>query len=45
VNNALQELNIVTQSNSSTSEELTSKAEVLTEQSNNLKEIISFFKA
>jgi methyl-accepting chemotaxis protein len=43
VNNAIQELNLVTQSNSATSEELTGKAETLTDQSAMLKSTIQFF--
>jgi len=45
VNNAIQDLNNITQSNSATSEELTSKAETLTDHSDNLKQVIQFFKA
>lgn len=44
VNSSIQELNTVTQSHSASSEELTSKAETLTDQSNNLKDIIQYFK-
>lgn len=44
VNNAIQELNLVTQSNSATSDDLTSKAEELIKQSEALKEYINHFK-
>jgi methyl-accepting chemotaxis protein len=45
VNSAIQELNSITQSTSATSEELTGNAESLTSHSNNLKEVIQYFKA
>jgi methyl-accepting chemotaxis protein len=44
VNNAVQNLNTITQSNLATSEELTSKAETLTNNSENLRQVIQYFK-
>lgn len=44
VNGAIQELNNVTQANASLSQDLISRAELLTDQSSHLKEIIQYFK-
>jgi methyl-accepting chemotaxis protein len=44
VNGAIQELNFVTQSNTSTSHDLTTKAEMLTNNATELKEILQYFK-
>jgi methyl-accepting chemotaxis protein len=44
VNSAIQELNVVTQTNTSTSHDLTNKAELLTLHASELKEIMKYFK-
>jgi methyl-accepting chemotaxis protein len=44
INNAIMQLNTVTQRNATASEELSASAEELVNQSNSLKEFVSFFK-
>jgi methyl-accepting chemotaxis protein len=44
VNNAIQQLNQVTQQNAASSEELATSAEELSSQADQLKQIISYFK-
>jgi methyl-accepting chemotaxis protein len=44
INNAINELNKVTQQNAANSEEMASNTELLTEQANQMKDLISFFK-
>jgi methyl-accepting chemotaxis protein len=45
VNNSIQDLNTVTQTNSATSEELTGKAEMLTDHATQLSQVIQYFKS
>jgi methyl-accepting chemotaxis protein len=45
VNNAIQDLNIVTQTNSASSEDLTGKAEMLAEHATHLSKVIKYFKS